>query len=55
MLVGEAPGQKKMSLVFLFAVKSGMLLDTMLSTVKLTRKENIYILLIQFLLAAARQ
>jgi len=43
MLVGEAPGAKEDEFGIPFCGESGMLLDTMLSTVKLTRKENIYI------------
>jgi len=43
MLIGEAPGAKEDEFGIPFCGESGMLLDTMLSTVKLSRKENIYI------------
>jgi uracil-DNA glycosylase family 4 len=43
MLIGEAPGAKEDELGIPFCGESGMLLDIMLSTVKLSRKENIYI------------
>jgi DNA polymerase len=43
MLIGEAPGAKEDEFGIPFCGESGMLLDIMLSTVKLSRKENIYI------------
>ncbi len=43
MLIGEAPGAKEDEFGIAFCGESGILLDTMLSTVKLSRKENIYI------------
>ncbi len=43
MLIGEAPGAKEDEIGVPFCGESGMLLDTMLSTIKLSRKENIYI------------
>ena len=43
MLVGEAPGAKEDELGIPFCGESGMLLDTMLMTIGLSRKENIYI------------
>lgn len=43
MLVGEAPGAKEDELGIPFCGESGMLLDTMLLTIGLSRKENIYI------------
>lgn len=43
MLVGEAPGAKEDELGIPFCGESGILLDTMLLTIGLSRKENIYI------------
>jgi DNA polymerase len=43
MLIGEAPGAKEDELGIPFCGESGALLDTMLSTINLSRKENIYI------------
>lgn len=43
MLIGEAPGAKEDEIGIPFCGESGMLLDIMLSTIKLSRKENIYI------------
>ena len=43
MFIGEAPGAREDELGVPFCGESGMLLDTMLSTINLSRKENIYI------------
>ena len=43
MLIGEAPGAKEDEFGIPFCGESGTLLDTMLSTINLSRKENIYI------------
>ena len=43
MLIGEAPGAKEDELAIPFCGESGALLDIMLSTIHLSRKENIYI------------
>jgi len=43
MLIGEAPGAKEDEQGIPFCGESGILLDTMLATIGLSRKENIYI------------
>lgn len=43
MLIGEAPGAKEDEMGIPFCGESGMLLDIMLKTIGLSRKENIYI------------